>query len=391
MDFNNLLDSLSLQFGSVLPGVLGAIIVLILGFFIAGIIRRLVEKLMQKTTIDERLGAKMNTSFRIDKFVAKLVYYLVVIYTLLISLNILGVDSVLVPLQNMVNKFVAFLPNLVGAGVIGFAGYMIATLASQATGFLSAGLESFGQKIGLNTGSISLSKIVKQIVFIFVFIPILIIALDTLEMDAISKPATEMLSSVLNAIPKIITAVFLIGITFIIGKYVVSIITELLRSLGVDSLAAKMGLSQMTGSASLSKVVGNIALTFIMLMGIIAAANKLELGQVEVILTRVFEIAGQVFFGLIILLAGLFISNIAVKAVSKSDGGGFMVPIVRFAILGIFLAFALHTMGIAESIVNLAFGLTLGSIAVAFALSFGLGGREPAGRQMQKFFDKMNK
>ena len=46
-------------------------------------------------------------------------------------------------------------------------------------------------------------------------------------------------------------------------------------------------------------------------------------------------------------------------------------------------------MGIAESIVNLAFGLTLGAIAVAFALSFGLGGREAAGKQMEHFFNDM--
>ena len=48
-------------------------------------------------------------------------------------------------------------------------------------------------------------------------------------------------------------------------------------------------------------------------------------------------------------------------------------------------------MGIAENIVNMAFGLTLGAAAVAFALSFGLGGREAAGKQMERFFDKMNK
>ena len=66
-----------------------------------------------------------------------------------------------------------------------------------------------------------------------------------------------------------------------------------------------------------------------------------------------------------------------------------MASVVRFAIMGIFLAFALHTMGIAESIVNLAFGLTLGAIAVAFALSFGLGGREAAGKQMEHFFNDM--
>jgi hypothetical protein len=40
-------------------------------------------------------------------------------------------------------------------------------------------------------------------------------------------------------------------------------------------------------------------------------------------------------------------------------------------------------MGIGQDIVNLAFGLTLGSVAVAVALSFGLGGREAAGKQME--------
>lgn len=389
--FENLLSSLSTQFGSVLPGVLGAIVVIIIGFFIARIIRKVVEKVMKKTSIDEKLGQKLDSNISIGKLVAKLVYYLIVIYTLLIALNLLGVQSVLEPLQDMMSKFVGFLPNVVGAGVIGFAGYMIATLVSEATGFLSEGLESFGSKIGLNTGSLSLSKIVKQIVFIIIFIPIFIIALDTLKMDAISKPASEMLSSILLAIPKIIAAVILLGIFFIIGKYVVSIITDLLRNLGLDEMANSMGISSVLGGKSFSSVIGNAALFFIMFTGIIAAADKLELGQVETILSNIFGIAGKVFFGLIILLAGLLISNIAVKAVSKSEGSSYLGPIVRFAILGIFLAFALHTMGIAESIVNLAFGLTLGAIAVAFALSFGLGGREAAGKQMDHVFKNIRK
>jgi hypothetical protein len=51
----------------------------------------------------------------------------------------------------------------------------------------------------------------------------------------------------------------------------------------------------------------------------------------------------------------------------------------------------LRAMGIADDIVNLAFGLTLGAIAVAFALSFGLGGREAAGRQMEHWLSKLRK
>lgn len=388
---NNLVGSLSNSFGQVLPGVLGAILIIIIGFIIAGFIRRLVKRILKKTNIDERIGAKLNTSFRIDAFIAKLAYYLVVIYTLIISLNILGVQSVLEPLQNMMYQFIGYLPNLVGAGVIAFAGYMIATIVSQATGFLSERLEGFGHKIGLNASSISLSKIVRQIVFIIVFIPILIIALDTLKMSAISEPATDMLRSMLTAIPKIIAAVILLAVFYIVGKYVVSIVTELLSNFGVDDMMRNIGLGSILGNTSFSKLIGNIALFFIMFTGIIAAADKLDLGQVEVILSNIFNITGKVFFGLVILLSGLFVANLAVKTVSKSEGSSYMEPVIRFAVLGIFLAFSLHTMGIAESIVNLAFGLTLGAIAVAFALSFGLGGREAAGKQMDHFFKKVRK
>ena len=389
--FDNLPEGLSTYFGSALTGVLGAIVVLLLGFFIAGIVRRLVKKLMKKTTIDERLGSKLNSSINIGDFVAKLCYYLVVILTLLVALDILGVGSVLEPLKEMVNKFVGYIPNVIGAGLIGFAGYMISTIVSEATGFLSERLENFGAKIGLDAGSISLSKIVKQIVFILVFIPILIVALDTLKMDAVSKPASEMLGNMMNAIPGIIAAAIILGVTFIVGKYVVAIVTDLLKNLGLDSMANNMGMGSIIGNRSLSSILGNVALFFIMFTGIIAAADKLQLGEVETILSNVMGIAGKVFFGLLILMLGTFISNIAVKALSEGEGNGYMIPIVRFATLGIFLAFALHTMGIAESIVNLAFGLTLGAIAVAFALSFGLGGREAAGKQMDRFFDNVNK
>lgn len=387
----NLTSTLSTRFGSLLPKVLGAILVIIIGFMIAKIIKKLVERVLKGTSIDEKIAAKLQTNFRIDKFIAKLFYYIVVIYTLLVGLSILGVEGVLQPLEAMLNQFTGYLPNILGAGIIGFAGYMIASIVSEMTGFLSARLEGMGEKIGFNAGSFDLSKIVKQIVFIIVFVPILIIALDTLKMDAISKPATEMLGSLLGAIPKIIAAVILLAVFYIVGKYVISIVTDLLKNLGVDNLASNLGLQSVLGNNSLSGIIGKFAMFFIMFTGVIAAADKLELGQVEGILNDIFHIAGKVFFGMIILIGGLGVSKIATKMLENSSSSGVFVPVVKFAIIGIFLAFALHTMGIAESIVNLAFGLTLGAIAVAFALSFGLGGREAAGKQMEKFFDNINK
>jgi len=387
----NLFQSLSTQFGNKLPGILGALAVLFIGFFIAKIIKKLVVRLLRRTAIDEKIGQKMQTSVRIDEFIAKLVYYLIVLYTLLIVLNLLGAGDVLAPLQDMLSKFLGFIPNIILGGIITFAGYIIASIASEATGFLSERLEGFGNKLGLNAGSLDLSKLVKQIVFIVVFIPILIMALDTLNMSAISEPATEILGTLMNSIPKIILAVVILGVFFIIGKYAVAIVSELLRNLGLDNLSNKMGLNSVLGDSSLSGIIGNVALFFIMFMGVISAADKLELHQVQDILNNVMHIAGKVFFGMIILMAGIFISNLVSDMLSKSEGNGYLTPVAKFAIMGIFLAFALHTMGIAESIVNLAFGLTLGSVAIAFALSFGLGGREAAGKQMEKFFNKFDK
>jgi len=388
---NNLWTSLFGSLGAKMPALFGAIIIIILGFFIAGIVRRIIVKLLSKTSIDEKIASKMSTSIRIDKFIGKLAYYLVVLYALIMALNMLGIPGVTDSLENMLDGFVGYIPNIIGAGIIGFAGYIIASILSEATSFISEALESLGKKIGVDTGSVSLTKIVKQLVFIIVFIPILVIALDRLEMKAISEPASNMLNSLLGAIPNIIAAAILLAVFFVIGKYVVNIVTELLKNLGLDSFSEKLGIQSVIGEASLAKLVGNIILFFIMFTGVIAACDKLELEQVESILSNVFNISGRIFLGLIILLGGVFISNAVEKIMSKSESNSYLLPIVKFAILGIFLAFGLHTMGIAQSIVNLAFGLTLGSVAIAFALSFGLGGREAAGEEMKAFFKRLKK
>ena len=48
----------------------------------------------------------------------------------------------------------------------------------------------------------------------------------------------------------------------------------------------------------------------------------------------------------------------------------------------------LRAMGIANEIVQLAFALSFGAVAVAVALSFGLGGREAAGKLMEHWLSR---
>ena len=92
-------------------------------------------------------------------------------------------------------------------------------------------------------------------------------------------------------------------------------------------------------------------------------------------------LGSKVIFGTLIIVAGIFLSNIIAKLVGSGTGeGGFAQTIVRYAIIALFTAIGLTFMGLADAIVMMAFGLILGSAAVATALAFGLGGRDAAGR-----------
>src|SRR5699024_12641658 len=98
----------------------------------------------------------------------------------------------------------------------------------------------------------------------------------------------------------------------------------------------------------------------------------------------------NISLGAVVLLIAFWLANIIAGVVERSEQGSqFLASIVRVLVMGLVLAMGLKAMGIADSIVNLAFGLTLGAVAVAFALSFGLGGQEAAARFLLKMQVKM--
>lgn len=383
----NFVDSISTNFGNTLPNVLGALLVLLIGVFIASGIRRLVKALFKSTNFDEKLASSMGSSVDLGSFIAKLAYYLVMLFVLLIVLDILGVEGVLEPLQNMLDKFLNFIPNLIVAGIIGYVGYILSTIVSSATGFVSEKAESFALKQGISTG-MDISGIIKNVVFAIVFIPILIVAIDALGMKVISDPAKEMLGGLLNAIPNILAAGVIIAVFYFIGKYVVNFLVQLLDNMNINSYADKIGIDNIVGNMSLSKTIGNIVFALLMFAGVTTALEKLGMTSLVEMMNNLYGIAGNILFGLIILMAGNWISKTAADAVAKSEDDAWLSSVVRFTLLGLFLAMGLGTMGIGENIVNLAFGLTLGSVAVAFALAFGLGGREAAGKTMEDFLGK---
>jgi len=377
--YNNLTGSLG--------GPIGAILIIIIGWFVAGILKGLVKKLVSKTGVDKRLK---NKKVNLATLISKLVYYLVMIFVFMLALEKLGLTSVLEPVKELLNGFTAYIPNIIGAGLVGYIAYMLATIVSELVGLSGDTIQSLAPKLRLPE-NIDVVDILKKVVFIFIFIPLLIVALNILNFDAISVPASEMLQSFFEAIPKVLVAAVIMIITVIGGRFLSGLLKDLLDSLNLNQVLSKAGLDSILGKTNVESLISNIVYAFIVLFGLMTAIDKLEFAKLSEIMHTVIELGGNVLFGLVILAIGNWVANLASSAFLKSDDNTFVASIIKIAILAIFLAIGLRRMGIADDIINLAFGITLGAVALTVVLSFGLGGREAAGKQMAKILDKFNK
>lgn len=382
----NMLNSISNSAGEFLPSTLGALLILIIGWFIAGFLKRIITKLIKKSGIDDRIKSD---KILISNFIGKLVYFLAMIFVFTLVLEKLGMQSVLDPVKNLLNGFLTYIPNIIGAGLVGYIGYMLATMVSELVSLSGDTIKSFVPKLGISEG-FDLVGILKKVVFIFIFIPLLISALNILNMDTISEPATEILTQFFSAIPKVLLAAFILILFVVGGKFITQMLKELLEKMNLDKMAGQLHLGDMTKNTDLPKTIANIAYFFIIIIGLLTALEKLEFTQLTEIMNTVTALSGKILFGLVIILIGNWVSIIAKNAFGKSQSNSFVASIIRTAVLAIFLAMGLKTMGMADDIINMAFGITLGTIAITVALSFGLGGREAAGKQMGKILEKFN-
>ena len=251
LSFTGLNDSIS--------KLLSALLILFIGWLVAKAIRKLVYRALQKTTWDDKLLGKAAGNTDPNAFFSTLVYYLLMLLVLMVVLEAMGISQVLDPLKNMLNQFFGYFPNIIAAGVIGFIGYIISTFVSNLVGMTGNLMDNFALKAGFKDTN-KLVDILKKIVFILVLIPFVIQALNTLDLDAITGPANEILSSILNKIPNILGASAIIAIFAYGGKFLTNFLEDILKSLGTDSLPERLQLAGIMGEGqSLSKIISNIA------------------------------------------------------------------------------------------------------------------------------------
>ncbi len=376
------------------PRLLAGLVLALVAWLLASVVRLVVNKALSKTSLDEKLSEHADMA-PISEGLGHALFWLIILLFVPAILGALQMEGLLDPLRAMVAKTLDMVPNAVAALVIGGVGWIVATvLRNLVTNLLrTAGSDAIGQRAGLNE-SVRLSSVAGLLVFVAVFLPSLIAALDALKVEAISRPATEMLGMMMSAVPHLIAAALILVVTWLVASFASRLLANLLNTLGFDQLPARVGLSHAFDKTPASVFVGHVALFFAMLFASVEAANQLGFVQVSDIVGTFIRFGGDVLLGSVILVVGFWLANLAHDAIDRASGPNTkgLARVGRFAILALVVAMGLRAMGIADDIVNLAFGLTLGAIAVAVALSFGLGGREAAGKLMahwlSRFYNK---
>ena len=425
-----------------LPRLLLAIALAVVAWLVATVVRTIVNRALSKTRVDERLASEAEMR-PLSQSMGNVAYWLVLLLFLPAIVGALQIEGLMTPLTGMTSSLLGMLPNIFAAVIIAGVGWLVAKAVRGLVSNLLAttGIDRWSEQHP-DTRGLKLSDLGGTLAFVMVIIPALIAALDALKITAISAPLTGMLAIFFDAIPNLLAAAAILILAWFIGRFVASLVERLLSDLGFDRLPARLGLGHAfrdpqaaapatpeTGSdvlmatatverstdpslaaptdamartpaatptsaavdaaaqgGTLSAFAGKLALFFIMLFATVEAASMLGFAGINALLQQFIDFGADVLLGLVILGVGWWLADVAGRAIERANPQSRgLARIVRFAIIGLVTAMGLRAMGVADDIVNLAFGLVLGAIAVAAALAFGLGGREAAGRIAQRW------
>lgn len=383
-----------------IPKFFAALLIAIVALILATILKRVVLTVLQSAKVDESVGSKAGMEKKdvpLSQSIAEIVFYIVLLLFLPMVLNALSLGGLLEPLQVMMSKMLAFLPNLLAAAAILLIGWFVARIVQRIlTGLLVAvGSERLSEKVGLSRvlGERGLAGLIGLVVYALILIPVLMAALQALDLVSVTQPISNMLNQILAALPSVFGAVLILAIAYVLGKIVAELVTNLLAAAGFDSILVWLGMGKepAEGARKPSQVVGSLVLVAIMLFALIEASRILNFALMADLIYEFIIFAGQVLVGLIILAIGIYLANLAYNTVmaSNTSQARMLAQASRISILIFAGAMALRHMGLANEIINLAFGLLLGAFAVAVALAFGLGGRDIAAREIEKWLKSM--
>ena len=117
-----------------------------------------------------------------------------------------------------------------------------------------------------------------------------------------------------------------------------------------------------------------------MLFATMEALGLIGFQSFAVLVSDFLVFASRIVLGVVVIGLGVFIGKVVADVVKSANPpqSRILANIARTAVIVLAFAMGLEQMGVGGEIISLAFGLTLGAVAIAAAIAFGIGGRDVA-------------
>ena len=230
--------------GGFIPNLVGALIILIIGVIIAWVLSAITRGLLRRTTIDDRIARWITGDkdkekpMDVEDGAGKAVFWLVMLFVLIAFFQALGLTIITEPLNRLLSAIFAYIPRILGAGVLLLLAWIIASAVRWLTvrGLGALNLDKrLGDSTGVEEEPIPVTKSIGDALYWLVFLLFLPAVLTALNLQGLLGPVQGMVDTVLGFLPNLFAAGLLLLVGWFVAKLVQRIVTNLLAAVVVGA------------------------------------------------------------------------------------------------------------------------------------------------------------
>lgn len=195
-------------------------------------------------------------------------------------------------------------------------------------------------------------------------------------------------------VPQMLGALVILFAGYLLAKVLERLTERLLRRLRLNHLLERGGVTQAIERSGThlnpTRVISNLIFWLVMFSIIMLAARTVGLDSLSDVVKTLVSYIPSVIAAIVIILVGIvlggFVGGLILASAGGLHGGRALARTGRGGVILLAVFMALQELGIATDIVTTAFAILFGAVALAMALSFGLGNRELAGEITREWY-----
>ena len=356
----------TLGFGEIGPW-LSAAMILFFGFIACWIIQKIVEGILNHTELDEKIADMLGVSnANTERAFGAFIFWFLMLFVVMAAISAaeLG-ENVTRPLEDMLGKVTSFLPNILGAALLTFVAFAVATIVKKILlGVLTA--TRIDERLGLGSDR-PLTTAITTIVFFLIILTILQGAIETLGIQSISDAINPMITRILSYVPVLFAGCVVLAIGIFLASIVNKALGSTLAAAGIDRIPQRLGYSdeiRFMGRPLSEMIAKIVALTIIVVM-VKQSINIMNLIELQAVADKILDVWG----GVVIFMIGVFLASLARKAIAS----GVWRDIAFYGILIFVGGMALQAANL-TTLSDTTIQYVMQGLIVAAVLAFGIGG-----------------